>query len=401
MFSKKQKAYLKLNLVSVLFAVVSLISVTLAWFAYSGLVDVETEVGIKAWYIEFEKNNEATANDIIISLANIYPGMDTVKEVIKIKNLGDADAKIKYTINEARILEGPEDFYEISDSMTSEYIEDALSHKYPFHINISISKKYVAPKEEDATFEVSVSWPLDSGDDILDSYWGNKAYKYEKKQNELHNEDASYVKQPAIKVAINVVAEQAIDDLNSVDSDFLQGNEVLYDISLNKRCYTLSDTCLKTHVIDSNNLISDEYVNLLVENDLGYGTYNEYLNMNNIYNVTTKKISATDILKNISRDIESSVIKVDNISDLIVGNVVYQNRANQVLEKIVSSNGYVEYSNAFGYLSSNDCVWTSDSYNSNAFAYKNIDTYKVKLYGEDVNASCRMIPIIVALKENL
>ena len=58
MFKKRHKVYLKINLVSVVFAVVSFISVSFAWFAYSGLVDTKTEVGVKAWYIEFEKNNK-------------------------------------------------------------------------------------------------------------------------------------------------------------------------------------------------------------------------------------------------------------------------------------------------------------------------------------------------------
>ena len=98
MLSKKQKSYLKLNIVSILFAAVSLLSVTLAWFAYSGLASVGTEVGVSAWYIEFEKNNKVATNDIVISLASIYPGMETLKEEINIKNLGDSDAKIKVNI---------------------------------------------------------------------------------------------------------------------------------------------------------------------------------------------------------------------------------------------------------------------------------------------------------------
>ena len=48
---KRHKVYLKLNLMSIFFIVVSFISVTLAWFAYSGLASVATEVNVKAWYI--------------------------------------------------------------------------------------------------------------------------------------------------------------------------------------------------------------------------------------------------------------------------------------------------------------------------------------------------------------
>jgi hypothetical protein len=51
----RHKSYLRLNLVSLFFVLVSFISVTLAWFAYSGLANVATEIDVKAWYIEFEK----------------------------------------------------------------------------------------------------------------------------------------------------------------------------------------------------------------------------------------------------------------------------------------------------------------------------------------------------------
>ena len=53
---KRRRSYLKLNIMSLFFTAVSFISVTLAWFAYSGLVTTQTEVNVKAWYIEFNKN---------------------------------------------------------------------------------------------------------------------------------------------------------------------------------------------------------------------------------------------------------------------------------------------------------------------------------------------------------
>ena len=51
----RKRIYLKLNLVSLFFIAVSLISVTLAWFAYSGLAKVDTEIDVKTWYIKFQK----------------------------------------------------------------------------------------------------------------------------------------------------------------------------------------------------------------------------------------------------------------------------------------------------------------------------------------------------------
>ena len=85
---RKHKAYLKLNVMSLFFIAVSSISVTLAWFAYSGIAKVSTEVDVQSWLIEFEKNNTTVSNDIVISLDDIYPGMEIMHETIKIKNKG-------------------------------------------------------------------------------------------------------------------------------------------------------------------------------------------------------------------------------------------------------------------------------------------------------------------------
>ena len=84
--SRRRKSYIKLNLLSLFFTAVSFISVTLAWFAYSGLAKAETEINVKAWYIELSKDGKVTSNNIVISLDEIYPGMETVHEVVEVKN---------------------------------------------------------------------------------------------------------------------------------------------------------------------------------------------------------------------------------------------------------------------------------------------------------------------------
>ena len=48
---KKHKVYLKLNILSLFFLGVSFISISLAWFAYSGLAKVATDIDVKTWYV--------------------------------------------------------------------------------------------------------------------------------------------------------------------------------------------------------------------------------------------------------------------------------------------------------------------------------------------------------------
>ena len=219
----KKKIYLRLNLLSLFFVVVSFISVTLAWFVYSGLSTVSTEVAVKAWYIELEHNGKPITNNVVISLDDIYPGMKTIEEEIKIKNYGDSDAQVKYEISSIRILDDPADDYVIDDKITSEYVEDKISHDYPFHINIDLSKNYVLAQTDEAIFKVSISWPLDSiSDDLdrtkadeLDSYWGTKAYNFKKLEQEKKIADNNYQIRASIKLDIKLTAEQFIENENS------------------------------------------------------------------------------------------------------------------------------------------------------------------------------------------
>ena len=408
MLNKRHKAYLKLNIISILFTVISFISATLAWFAYSGLVAVKTEVGVRAWYIEFEKDNEVVSNDIVISASDIHPGMEPISEFITIKNYGDSDARLKYSISNARLLDKDEDYYEMNKDITSEYIEDVLSHNYPFHINISLSKYYLEAKEGEATFEVSISWPLDSGNDILDSTWGREAFIFENKEKEHQASDSKYQMEPSIKVVINVQAEQLVDDLTCDDKDYQKGTTVLYDVLNNHRCDKLSDTCLRTHVLDTRNLKGDSTVRLLpdLKNDYISATYDEYIDkINEIksnWNVNIDNLTASDIIKLISTDINSSYLKREGISDLIIGDTKYSSRVNDILEEAKNSNGYFSYiKENFLFIDALDCVWTTDAYNDKAYALIPENTTNGKLFGLDKTNMCKIVPVIVADKSNL
>ena len=407
MFKKRHKVYLKLNLVSIVFAVVSFISVSFAWFAYSGLVDVKTEVGVKAWYIEFEKNNEIVSNDIVISLSDLYPGMEPLSEVITIKNLGDSDAKLKYTIDYARILDDNKDYYVLSDDYTSDRIEDALSHDYPFHINATLSKTRLNAKDTDAEFIVTVSWPLDSGDDKLDSAWGSKAYQFEKKQEEKKKKDSNYIKEPSIKIGFDVSAQQVTDDIDDHDYDFEYGKQVLFDVKNNMICNSLSESCLKTYVIDSDNLIGDKNVSLLpdISSFNLQGSFNDYKSLLDesviSWNANVRELEAKDILKVVSKDINSTLIMTPNISDAILGTVKYGSRADNILAKVGKTNGYISYDNKYKLFNNDNCIWTSTKYNNTSgYAYTN-DNNKSKIYGESSNSTCNIIPVIIAQKSNI
>ena len=184
--------------------------------------------------------------------------METLDEVVKIKNLGDSDAKINYSIVSARILGDPKDNYVVNkSSVTSEYVEDLLSHDYPFHININLSKNYVLAKGDESKFEVSVSWPLDSDHDALDSFWGNEAYKFQQSEANRKGANENYQIRPSIQVVISATAEQYMKKMMMPVTSFNLGDTVLFDVVDNKICTEISPTCITTFVMDVNNKLSE------------------------------------------------------------------------------------------------------------------------------------------------
>ncbi|MDD4795662.1 MAG: hypothetical protein PHG03_03785 [Bacilli bacterium] len=406
---KKKQVYLRLNLMSLFLITVSFISVTLAWFAYSGRATVGAEIDVKAWFIELENNGEKVSNQVTISLSNIYPGMETMDEVYKIKNLGDSDAELKYSIISARILDDDDNNYIVGEDPTSEYVEDLLSHEFPFSININLSKNYVLSKGEESYFNISISWPLDSGADLIDSQWGNKAYNFQVNEASKKELDSNYQIRPSIQVAITLTAEQFLENSQSSDVRYNLGDELLIDVINNSRCESISPTCIKMYVIDSNNTFGDNRINLLPNPYGSYelGNYNEYQDLfNNItetWNVTTRSLSVEDLIKIISRDVTSSTLIRENISDKLIGNLNYSNRINTELAKAISGDGAYKFLNEkFPYLVSADCYWMETNYNDDkAFALKKSTDIHTEIFGKLKSDTCKVIPVVSIEKINL
>ena len=440
--NRKHKAYLKLNIMSLFFIAISSVSVTLAWFAYSGLSKVSTEIDVKAWLIEFEKNDKTVSNDIVISLSDVYPGMGTIHEAIKIKNKGDSDAKLSYSIVSVRIFDE-----EINvGSLEQDFLQDKLSHEYPFSINMDLSDNFVLAKGNDSEFELSISWPLDSDNDEFDSEWGNLAYQFNVDEENKLLSDPTYKIRPSIKIIISAKAEQLTESEQSSDINYPLGKLILYDVVNNVRCNQIVDSedCIRTHVIDINNKEGDETVTLLPDLYESYanGSYSNYDNLltttKNNWNVNTRELTIDDILKIVSKDIDKSLVIRENLSDSIIGYVGFGDRVDTLINNTVLYDGYYSFLNEkFGYLVTNKCYWLKKEYEkgctcvnsdlqtkpgscnlnggcdcevgwnattsctNKAFALTKIDENISKIYGEDKNSSCSVVPVILVPKEKL
>lgn len=381
---ERYKTYLKLNLVSVFFIAVSFISISLAWFAYSGLVRTQTEIDVKAWHIEFDKNGQAVSNDIVISLSDIHPGMDPSYEDITIKNLGDSDAKLSYKIDEVRIFDE-----DLSIPFEFGSIEDKLSSDYPFSVNVSYDNKYLKAKTGESALRIGVSWPLDSDNDIEDSKWGSKAYEYHQ----------NYPNSPAIKIIISLTAEQNTDDF-----EYNTGDILLYDINTDKRCNSLGGSCIKTNIINTNVNNSEDII-LLPDllDTYPTGTFDMYTS-NNEWNVTKKDMKLYDIVNFISQDIKESYLVRQNLSDKIIGYVEYNNRFDTYINNVVKPyNSYFKFNSSnYGMLNSNYCYWINDEYDSSkGYAIVNDPEKGNIITPYDKSNTCRIAPLIVVDKHFL
>lgn len=402
----RYKRYLKIYMIPIIFIATSFIFTTFAWFAYSGLRKVATEVDVKAWYIELSKSGDVVTNDIVITLDDVYPGMETVDEVVNIENKGDSDAKLSYKIVSARILDSSISGDALEDNG---FMTDAFSHEYPFHVNIDLSKNYISSGDDSSVFEVSVSWPLDSGNDSLDSLWGMNAYNFQNSERERLQQDPSYSIKPAIQIVISIVAEQYVDTNSSSDMRYTLGDTVLYDVMLNRRCTSVSNTCLSTTVIDANNTLGDVNVTLLPSLYGNYlsSSFDDYSSkldeFTSTWTAPTRALTVNDLMYVVSKDVTNTFLNNDIISPQILGFVGYGNRIDSEINKLVSLNGYYTFLNdKFDYLVHNGCFWTSSVYNEeNGFAFGKLNDLKSEIYGNLKSSECKVVPVIIAPKNNL
>ena len=412
---RKRRSLLKLNLVSLFFTAVSFISVTLAWFAYSGLVTTQTEVDVKAWYIEFNKQGTAVSNNIVISLDDVYPGMDIMSEVIDIKNSGDSTAMIDYKIKSVRILD---DEYAADDTGK---LEDELSHNYPFHINMALSNRFANAKVGTGKFVVSVSWPLDSESelvkvdgvgDVADTSWGTKAYEFQKNEADALAKNSSYQVRSSIEIVISLEAVQYIGEGAAPDIRYPLGKKILYNPVDNVKCESLEGNCITTYVIDKNNTVADADVTLIPDLDGSVSTSNyagyagAYNSVTSGWTVTHTGLGVKHLVPVISNDIVSSVMVGSDVSNQLIGFVDYgDNKVDSVISDVVAYNGYIRFKNElFPYFSSSTCVWLDESYGSNKqFALVKADELYSKIYPSEVtnDVECNAVPVITVSKNKL
>ena len=189
---KKKKLTLKKVLKKVrlshLLVLVLLLSVnSYAWFVYINTVSNSLDVHVKSWKIDFTDGGNPVTDYVNVFVDNVYPGMTTYEKPIEAHNYSDIQANVTFSIIEASVMndtwvtvEGRNDRGETAqpDDMTSAQLMNKLANDYPFKITFTVSSSTIEAENGVATYTVRIAWPYESGDNELDTYWGNQAYEF-------------------------------------------------------------------------------------------------------------------------------------------------------------------------------------------------------------------------------
>lgn len=174
---KLYKTLKKIKLRNLIILLLLLAFNTYAWFIYTSKVSVGLTASVSSWNVEFTTLEGEVTTEMEIDVERIYPGMETFEKIIEVYNRGETGANLSYEIKSLKIMD---ELYEVTEDsgLTSEDIENKIEQEYPFKIIIEKDESGLSTENGKGTFTIKVEWPYESGNDELDTTWGNKAYEF-------------------------------------------------------------------------------------------------------------------------------------------------------------------------------------------------------------------------------
>lgn len=176
-FDVIKKVFKKVKLSTILLLFFLLSTNVFAWFIYTTKVDSNITAHVKAWDVSFTVGNTELSQQINFDITEVYPGMTPYHQKITATNNSETKAKFTYEILSASIL--GENFI-TGENFTSLQLSQKLADDYPFKVLFSTNNELIDSNGGKGEFSLSVTWAYESGDDIKDTYWGNKAYLFKK-----------------------------------------------------------------------------------------------------------------------------------------------------------------------------------------------------------------------------
>lgn len=150
-----------------------------SWMIYVSKVSTGISAHVTSWDVNFKVGQDSVTTEIIFDVEQIYPGMDDFTQQVIVNNNGELDGVLSYEIRKIEILGTT---YEVSDSVTSDDLLAMMQSDFPFKLNVEVEgdATNVIPVNGTRNVNISLVWPLDSGNDELDTEWGQNAYQFYK-----------------------------------------------------------------------------------------------------------------------------------------------------------------------------------------------------------------------------
>lgn len=166
----------KVKLKTLILLIVLLSFNSYAWFIYATKVSGGLTAHITSWNVKFKAGEEEITTNVVFEVDRIYPGMEKQTKRLTAFNEGEMKAILSYEIKKIRILT---DEYIVNEDFTQEDLIEMLNN-YPFKLIFEIDNTNLNQENGSADFDVSLTWAFESGNDALDTTWGEKAYEYNK-----------------------------------------------------------------------------------------------------------------------------------------------------------------------------------------------------------------------------
>lgn len=191
MKEKRKKLKRRIRRSTLFFLILALITNSFAWFIYTNKVSNSINTHVKSWKVTFDQDGNPLEDIVEFNIDSIYPGMEDFNESITVTNTGEATAYISYEVESIKIL----DEVYTKDNYTSDELINILKDNYPFTVTFNVTNGEITTGNE-GSFDVSLVWPYESGDDEADTYWGKKSYEF-MENNEGENSVSIVIKMKA------------------------------------------------------------------------------------------------------------------------------------------------------------------------------------------------------------
>ena len=165
----------KVRLKTLIILIVLLSFNSYAWFIYATKVSGGFTARVSSWNVKFQVGTEEITTNVVFDVERIYPGMEPQTKTLTAYNTGEMIAELSYTIKSLRILDKT---YTVSEELTSDDILSLIKTDFPFTIDFFIDNSNLNAENGNANFVMTVVWPFESGNDELDTEYGNLAYAH-------------------------------------------------------------------------------------------------------------------------------------------------------------------------------------------------------------------------------